>query len=173
VAGTPGLVWPEKVPVEVRLAARASVEGAPAIAVVFVPYDAGRANPNRLGGKHWSRRHSEADPAQLAAMWGYREAGDPTNDRPVTVELVSFRERSLDDDNLLAGLKAVRDYLFGKVRAGGTLESLKGSRMVPGRLAPDDSREWVEYRLPVRMVTGPQWKGPKAWTVFIVRLREE
>lgn len=120
---------------------------------LYVPYDPAPASANRTRGRHWGVRQAETDRAHLAAAWAWCEAGQPAINEPVTVDLVVFRERRMDDDNLLSGLKSVRDYLFH-------------------RITPDDSAKWLVYGT-VRQVTGTRWAGGRAWTVFVVKRRSE
>jgi hypothetical protein len=140
---------PDAVPVEVRLAALADRRPGD-ICTLFIPYDFAPELPNRTSGQHWSKRHAATEAAHTAAMWAYREADDPVNDKPCKVDLVVFRQQVCDDDNTWAALKHIRDYLF------------------KGRLAKDDSPKYVRCGS-IRFVTGDRWKPSRAWIVLIIR----
>lgn len=140
----------EQVPVEVRLGAHQWHRESD-LAVLFVPFDPGTAGPNKLSGSHWSKRDDRTQVAHLAALWGWQQAGEPQLAAPVRVDVLVFRGRQMDDDNLWNGLKGVRDGLF------------------KGRCLPDDARVYCGE---VRQVVGPQWAAAKAWCVLLVRPME-
>jgi crossover junction endodeoxyribonuclease RusA len=61
--------------------------------------------------EHWSKRASRAKAQRSYAWAALRSAGKSTPKLlgPITVTLTRIAPRDLDDDNLRAGLKAVRD----------------------------------------------------------------
>lgn len=88
-----------------------------------IPIDVGAMSPNRR--LHWTARYKPAAKARLEAFEVWAAAGRPKAVRRVTLDFEVFRGRRMDDDNLIAALKPVRDGLCG------------------GALTPDDSPAWV------------------------------
>lgn len=74
---------------------------------------------NRTRDQHWSKRKRRADSQQGAIYWAYRTATGPNwklfaskpfaSARPLVVTLTRIAPRAIDDDNNVAGCKAVRD----------------------------------------------------------------
>lgn len=79
----------------------------------------------------------------MAAAYALRRANDPILIEPVVVDVLVRRGRSMDDDNVIAGLKSVRDAL---VKRG---------------LVPDDTPRWwlwgqVSYECGARWRQAPE-----------------
>lgn len=118
--------------------------------VVRVEWDLGRSSANRVRFRHWRVVREIDQAAHLAARVGYREIGEPRPDPPVPVriDLTVRRSRRLDDDNLWAGLKPVRDVLF---KSG---------------ITPDDGPAWVECGRLTQQISR-EWKGREEILVVI------
>ena len=123
-----------------------------AAVVLWVPWDPARSSQNRTRGKHWTARAEQDGDAALAALWAYREAGDPVLGVPVDVDALILRGTLMDDDNVWSGLKHVRDVLF------------------KNRITPDDSPRWVRCGR-AEQAPAACWKGAACWTVLFVRER--
>lgn len=135
---------------QIPAAVRAAAEAGDALCL-FVPWDAGRTSANQTRGRHWSKLHSEQQEAELAALWAWREAGDPVLNAPLVVDTLLFRGALLDEDNARSGCKQVSDFLF------------------KGRLVPDDSARWVQWGTLTQLPGREYARHP--WTVFLVRPR--
>lgn len=135
------------------VARREQEDGKP-LAVIYLPWDPGIHSANRTRGRHWIARvlAGETEDAANAALWGYRAAGEPKFTQPVDVETLVFRQREMDDDNLLSGLKHCRDALV-------RLELLPG----------DESRWWRNAGLFLHC----HKEYRPVWTVLILRARKE
>lgn len=146
-----------QVPAPVLLAAK---QHAPedALAVLVLPFDPGPHSANKQLGKHWGQRAKEdCEPAQLAALIGYRGADDPQLQEPVSVAVLLLRGREMDDDNALLALKPARDLLC------------RPDVMGRARLLPDDSAVWWRYSGVDQIINKQLF--PKGWTVLVVRRR--
>lgn len=137
--------------VKIGVFKREQEDGKP-LAVLYLPWDPAPRSANRTRGRHWSHRHQESTDAEMPALWAYREAGNPCFDFPVDVETLVFRQRAMDDDNALSGLKPLRDQLC---RLG---------------LLPDDSGEWWR-NAGVWMFAHVSYR--QAWSVLVIRARED
>lgn len=124
----------------------------PELCRVTVPWDPNRLNPNRVSRCHWSVPAQRRTGAREAALIGYRQAGCPEINEPVDVLVTVRRGRALDDDNVWAALKAVRDVLFNRA------------------LTPSDAPRWVRY-LPLVQESAAKWKGREE-VLFVVYARE-
>lgn len=125
-----------------------AVNGTVCIPVCFDP---ARASLNKR--LHWRSRKRINDVAHVAATLGYVKAGCPKFTGPIIVDVLVRRARVMDDDNVLTGLKAVRDSL---VRNG---------------LVPDDSSKWWRWG-EVSFETGKSWKGYEL-VVLSIRRRDD
>jgi hypothetical protein len=98
---------------------------------------------------HWAVLARRKKRHQAAALVAWLAAGRPRLRRKVRVSVIVRRGRKMDDDNIIGGLKAARDFLFGG-----------------GRITPSDSPEWVEMGT-VTQQTGIQWRD-RAHVVFVI-----
>lgn len=156
-----------RIPAAVKLGAeRAAGESEGVLAVLFLPFDPAASSANRTRGRHWGERGEDEETAQTAAAWAHRIAGDPVLAEPVTVDILCFRVREMDDDGITSGLKAARDWLFGR-RPGKRALGVAGR---PGRMVTDDRPEFMAWGS-VSQATARCFAGSAAWTVLIVRRR--
>jgi len=115
------------------------------------------------------RRRSETSKAEAHAAWIV--ARRPRFAVPVDVEYWVIQNRLMDDDNVVAALKPVRDALFARRRWRCPAPKTKaGFRYIsePGLMLPDDDPEW--FRL-AGVYTGKCAKGERPSVTLIVRER--
>lgn len=124
------------------------------LCVVTVPFDPHRLSLNQR--LHWRSRKSRNDVAKRAARYAYLDAGAPSFEEPVRVEIIVRRGREIDADNALSGCKPLIDALFCRRKNG------EG-------IIPDDSPRWLELTIP-KQEPGARWKGREE-VVFLVRRR--
>lgn len=150
--------YERQIPSPVLLAAAQHSQGEGVPAVLVLPFDCGPHSANRQLGKHWGQRTKEdVAPAQVAALVGYRGAGDPQLHEPVTVNVVLLRSKAMDDDNAILALKPARDLLC------------RPDVMGRPRLLPGDGPEWFAYGGVKQVVNAKLF--PQGWTVLVVRRR--
>lgn len=91
---------------------------------ITVYFDPASLSMNRR--MNWRARARLTRAAREAAHMAWLAAGSPRTDGKVGVSITVHRLRRLEDDNLISGLKAVRDGLFGKIndKHGGTTRGL-------------------------------------------------
>lgn len=91
--------------------------------ILTIRFDPGALSPNlRL---HWRVLAERKAEARRIAHFAWLGAGRPKSEGPVVVNLVIYRGRVMDNDNAIAGCKAIFDGLFD------------------GQITPDDSAKWV------------------------------
>ncbi len=111
-----------------------------------VPVDPGMTSPNRR--LHWAERNRRNEKAALYAFWAWNHAGCPWVSGPVVVSVHVRRGRIMDDDNLWAGFKPIRDALFKH------------------RITPDDSPRWVTQGT-LTQETGRRWVGREECVITV------
>lgn len=104
---------------------------------LIIPVDPNDCTPNRRRNLRGYIRAKKAHKLAAQAIW--INAGRPVADGKVRVHAVVRRGRTMDDDNVWAGLKPVRDGLFKNA------------------ITKDDGRQYVEIGT-LQMETGDRWK---------------
>lgn len=139
---------------------------------VLMPYDPGPASSNPGRGRHWGDENRLRVAAHEIAATYWKLAGSDTAPGPVRVVWVVYRARQLDADNLLRGLKGVRDALFGRRRVEIKIGGRRCYLTEPGRITPDDTPDHIRGERVVQRIA-PKWAG-NAWTdVCVIDAREE
>ena len=98
-------------------------------------------DPSRLSLNqrlHWRERKRRNDAAKSAAYLGWLDAGRPTLDGPVTMDVLVRRGRVMDEDNIITGLKGTCDAL---VKCG-LLSDDKASVLTWGSVTQETGRKW-------------------------------
>lgn len=111
-----------------------------------IQFDPARLSVNRVSrGSAFLHREAKRL-AVLATLSAWSVAGHPERwDVPVVISAVVFRATRCDEGAVREGLKAIVDFLCG-AQAGDHYHDSAGKvrwKMLPGRLVPDDSPEWV------------------------------
>jgi hypothetical protein len=104
---------------------------------ITLPIDPNLTSPNRNPG--WRKLAKLKSIAHTTARICWVKAGRPQVDFPIIVHYIVRRGTAMDDDNIIAGLKPVRDGLFKDA------------------ITPDDSAVWVKTG-DVTQEIGPMWK---------------
>ena len=121
-----------------------------------MPWDVARTSPNRR--LHPAEARAETRAARGVALLFYRQAGSPVMEAPVEVRYVVRRARPMDDDNVIAALKPIRDALFNRNLNGeGITFSDTPSHLVNGPVTFDirpEYRHREEVVVIVRSRTG-------------------
>jgi hypothetical protein len=104
---------------------------------ITLPIDPNLTSPNRA--RNWRTSALLKRKAFEAARLAWIEAGRPTSVSPIIAHYHVRRYRRMDDDNIIAGMKAARDGLFNNA------------------ITPDDSSAWVTTGL-VTQETGEAWR---------------
>lgn len=127
-----------------RLAYAASVsvgELAPGVTITVPGDPAAALSPNlRL---HWRERARRVEQWRGRARLAWLAAGSPVFRQPICIAVCVVRARVMDQDNVLASMKALQDSF---VTCG---------------LVPDDSAKWVTPG-PLQQMTGRGNKGKEA-----------
>lgn len=115
--------------------------GTKPVATIRIDWDVRRTSPNVTRGMKWQELSSLNGTAKSWAGVGYAALGNPLFRFPLRVDVLIRRAgRKMDDDNVIGGLKTIRDEL---VHLG---------------LAPDDSPRWWQWGT-VTQETGKEYAG--------------
>lgn len=120
---------------------------------ITVLWDPNLTTPNRTSRIHWGQMTKLKNRSKEAAKLGWLASGSPEAAGPVQVSMIVRRERVMDEDNIISGLKWVRDTLFNGRKNG-------------YGVTPDDSPQHLRLG-EIRQETGKRWVGA-AEVVFIV-----
>jgi hypothetical protein len=113
---------------------------------IRVPFDPATLSLNAR--MHRMKRARLTKQARADAVWAWREAGSPRFHGPVDVEVVVYRRRVMDLDNIASGCKGVADGLFN------------------GAVTQQDGPRWIKSYT-VRQITGAVHVRPSV--EFIVK----
>ena len=122
---------------------------------LVVPWDPVRLSPNKR--LHYQERARLVKVARAAALFAWRQAGQPRQEEPVEVQIIVRRGRVMDPDNALGGVKACLDQLLSYRHDG-------------CGMVPDDSSQWIRFA-PVAFETGQEWQGREEVEIILTPLR--